>query len=91
MYYAADDDYGVLGDDLFEQATPQQCRNISIVDDTSLESDEVFSVNLTTVDLSVVLSPNISTVLIIDNDGMCVHNYGYSSVFDSSPLYDNIT
>ena len=85
MYYAADDDYGVLGDDLlFEQGSPQQCRNISIVDDTSLESDEVFYVNLTTVDLSVVLSPNISTVLIMDNDGMCVHNYGCSSVFDSS-------
>ena len=78
MYFAAGDDYGILQTNLlFEQATPQQCRNISIVDDTALESDEVFSVNLTTVDLSVVLSPNISIVLIIDNDGMCVHNYDY--------------
>ena len=47
------------------------------MDDRTLESDEVFSVNLTTVDLSVVLSPNISPVLIIDNDGMCVHDYDY--------------
>ena len=47
------------------------------MNDRALESDEVFSVNLTTVDLSVVLSPNISTVLIIDNDGMCVQNYDY--------------
>ena len=85
MYYAADNDYGVLGDNLlFEQGSPRQCRNISIMDDTSFERDEVFSVNLTTVDLSVVLSPNISTVLIMDNDGMCVHNYGYSNVLDSS-------
>ena len=74
MYYAANDDYGVLGDDLlFEQGSPRQCRNISIVDDTALERDEVFSVILTTIDLSVVLSPNISTVLIMDNDGMCVY------------------
>ena len=74
MYYAADDDYAVLGDNLrFEQGSPQQCRNISIVDDRVLESDEVFSVILTTVDLSVVLSPNITTVLIMDNDGMCVY------------------
>ena len=81
LYYAADNDYGMLQDDLlFEQATPRQCRNISIVDDTALESDEVFSVNLTTVDLSVVLSPNISTVLIVDNDGMCVHNCELDSV-----------
>ena len=43
------------------------------MDDTALERDEVFSVILTTVNLSVVLSPNISTALIIDNDGMCVH------------------
>ena len=47
------------------------------MDDRALESAEVFSVNLTTVDLSVVLNPNISTVLITDNDGMCVHNYDY--------------
>ena len=74
MYCTAGDDYGVLQDDLlFEQGSQRQCRNISIVDDTALESDEVFSVILTTVDLSVVLSPNISTVLIIDNDGMCVY------------------
>ena len=74
MYYAADDDYGMLRDDLlFKQATPRQCINISIVDDTALERDEVFSVILTTIDLSVILSPNISTALIIDNDGMCVY------------------
>ena len=78
MYYAAGDDYGVLQTNLlFELTTTQQCRNISIVDDRALESGEVFSVNLTTVDSSVVLSPNISTVLIIDNDGMCVHNYDH--------------
>ena len=75
LYYADGDDYEVLQANLvFEPATTQQCRNISIVDDTALESDEVFSVNLTTVDLSVVLRPNTSTVVIIDNDGMCVHN-----------------
>ena len=74
MYYAADDDYAVLGDNLrLEQGSPRQCRNISIVDDRVLESNEDFSVILTTVDLSVVLSPNITTVLIMDNDGMCVY------------------
>lgn len=47
-----------------------QCTDIPIVNDSILENDESFSINLTTDVLSVILSPNLATVVIIDNDGM---------------------
>lgn len=64
------DDYGTRSVELlFEQQPTPQCTDIQIVNDSILENDESFSINLTTDVLSVILSPNVATVVIIDNDG----------------------
>ena len=42
---------------------------ISILDDSVQEEEEVFTVELTAFDLSVVLVNSITQVVIIDNDG----------------------
>ena len=52
----------------FLQGTSQQCANISISDDTVLENNEFFSVQLTTTDQAVTLSPRSATVTIGDDD-----------------------
>ena len=52
----------------FLQGTSQQCANISISDDAILENNEFFSVQLTTTDQAVTLSPSSATVTIGDDD-----------------------
>ena len=53
---------------VFEQGTAQQCASISISDDAILENNELFSVQLTTTDQAVMLSPSSATVTIEDDD-----------------------
>ena len=43
---------------------------VSIVNDTILENDEEFTVELQTTDQAVTLDPRSSVVIISDNDGM---------------------
>ena len=43
--------------------------NIAIVNDTIVEEDETFSVQLTTIDTQIILSPQTGTATIIDDDG----------------------
>ena len=45
------------------------CRNISISEDRILEGVEDFSLQLTTADPAVILSPRTANVTIIDMDG----------------------
>ena len=52
----------------FQSAAVSQCTEISIEDDTILESDEVFSVQLSTLDQDVFLTLSMATVTIEDND-----------------------
>ena len=52
----------------FLQGISQQCANIAISDDAILENDELFSVQLTTTDQAVTLSPSSATVTIGDDD-----------------------
>lgn len=48
-----------------------QCTNISIVNDTTLENDERFFVQLTTTDVDIDLAPSVAEVIISDDDGEC--------------------
>ena len=43
---------------------------VSVVNDTILENDEEFTVELQTADQAVSLDPRSSVVIITDNDGM---------------------
>ena len=54
----------------FPQGTTLQCTNISISDDAIVENDELFSVQLTSTDPAVILSPSArsATVTIGDDD-----------------------
>ena len=45
------------------------CISISIIDDTVVEEAEGFTVNVSTTDTAVAISPSSATVVIIDNDG----------------------
>jgi hypothetical protein len=42
------------------------------VEDSLIESDEVFRVNLSTTSSNVEINGGITTVTILDNDGKCV-------------------
>ena len=57
---------------LFEpQATQsQRCVNISVNDDEILENTECFSVLLDSTEKNTAISLNLSTVSVLDNDGM---------------------
>ena len=50
--------------------TGPQCQSISITDDSILENDEVFVVALSTTDQDVILNPSITSVTILDDDGI---------------------
>ena len=52
----------------FQSAAVSQCTDISIEDDTILENDEVFSVQLSTLDQDVNLTLSTAIVTIEDND-----------------------
>ena len=54
----------------FSPIVSQICVNVSIVDDSILESDEQFEVLLETSEPMVTLSPSTAAVSIIDNDSM---------------------
>ena len=45
---------------------------INILDDSVQEEEEVFTVELTAFDLSIILVNSITQVVIIDDDGECV-------------------
>ena len=47
-----------------------QCVDIFIVNDTILESSEFFNIVLSSSDANVVIENGVTTILIIDDDGM---------------------
>ena len=58
----------------------QQCINITIIDNTTVEEDETFTVTLSTSNPRVELDNNVTTVTILDNDlesVYCYSNYYY--------------
>ncbi len=53
----------------FNPSQEHQCFNITILDDTIMESEEEFQVTLTTVMENVTLDPNTTTITVADDDG----------------------
>ena len=53
-----------------------QCVSITIINDSILEDDEFFLVEINTTDNAVILNQSITSVTILDNDGNLfdVHN-----------------
>ena len=58
----------------FQPAQNSQCVDIPIVGDSVLENNETFFILLNTLDSDVILSQNLSTVVIIDNDGKLIRS-----------------
>jgi len=56
----------------FQPVTMEQCIDITIREDTNLESSETFSVQLSTLDQNVTLAPTSATITIEDNDSKTV-------------------
>ena len=56
---------------IFVQGNIIQCVEILIMDDIILESDESFSVSLSTTDGAVNILQDQAVVTITDNDSMC--------------------
>ena len=54
---------------IFRPAVVSQCINVSIVDDSVLESTEEFTVELSTTDLDVMLVNSSASVILLDDDG----------------------
>ena len=76
MCYAAGIDFNSTTSSLLFTPTNSgdpQCTDISIVDDTILENDEVFSVELSTNDLDVDFETASAMVTISDNDGRVLY------------------
>ena len=74
MVPTAPDDYTSVENVLtFSPGVNESCTTIiPIVDDSVLESNEVFSVTLSTTDSDVSLDPISATVTILDNDGKII-------------------
>ena len=50
---------------------PPQCIDLSIVDDSTVENEEGFSVQISTEDPSIILNISSTVVSILDDDGTC--------------------
>ena len=57
------------------QADVPQCVDVPIQEDTVLETNEFFTVELSTTDPVVILSPQSATVTIFDDDSECNCSY----------------
>ena len=53
----------------FTPNVTEACLNITITDDTIYETQETFSVTLTTLDIGINLSPDVLSITILDDDG----------------------
>ena len=69
LFSPAPADYVAVAEDLtFSASDTRICRDVTLVDDTTPEDDEDFTLTLTTTDVNVMLTPNEATVTISDND-----------------------
>ena len=78
-HFTAPDDFLSTNTQLFFQpdGVHVQCMNITIIGDIILENNESFLANLTTDDPSIILSPNMAALAILNDDskhvqGTCV-------------------
>ena len=66
----AEADYILLSSELmFAVGETIQCADINIVDDSTVESDELFFVEISSDDATITFGSTISAVFITDNDG----------------------
>ena len=71
LYFTVERDFEATTAQLtFSPIDSERCTAVSVVNDTILESDEEFTVELQTADQAVTLDPQSSVVIISDNDGM---------------------
>ena len=54
----------------YSSGDPVPCLNIPIIDDSSMESCETFTISLSSSDSHVILSPAEETVTIYDDEGI---------------------
>ena len=67
----AENDFEITATQLtFSPTSSERCIVIAIVNDTILENDEEFTVQLQTADEDVILNPQLSVVIISNDDGM---------------------
>ena len=57
---------------IFQPGTVERCIDINVTNDLILEAAEIFTVELTTTDPNVTLSPRSAVVTIIGNDGRLI-------------------
>ena len=68
----AEPDYEPLTAQLtFTPSMTEICRNVVIVNDVYYEDPEDLTVGLTTLDTAVLLTPDMGTVTIMDEEGQC--------------------
>lgn len=72
FYFCSEQDFDLPGTSLVfpsgSTISSEQCQLITIVNDGVREDTEEFSITLSSQDPDVVLQPNTTQVLIIDND-----------------------
>lgn len=82
---------------MLSAVTTSQCVNITLVDDTIVETNETFLVQVEQVissdDLTFGLDPEFTEVTILDNDGICTlmllqPNFIYSCTLECFVGYD---
>ena len=61
----------------FQPGTSSQCASVIVNDDSTLENNEIFLVELTTADEAVQLNPTSANITIIDNDSKTVPTFMY--------------
>ena len=64
---------------IFRPAVVSLCTNVSIVNDSVLESTEQFSVELSTRDFDVMLANSSASVIIFDDDRKCYSSKSWYS------------
>ena len=60
---------------IFEPGTVQRCIDINVTNDPILEAAEIFTVELSTTDPNVTLSPRSAMVIIARNDGRLINEF----------------
>ena len=65
-------DYSPVSEFVVFSLAPRECVEVFILEDAILEQNEVFFVDLDTTDTDVDLPTQPSTVIILDNDGVCL-------------------
>jgi hypothetical protein len=70
---AGEDYFSISEVEIFTSGSPDgatRCVDIPILNDGTLEGEQTFTLTLTTSDPEVMLGNNVTTIIIIDNEGI---------------------